>query len=162
MFWYKISKIFPLILTCFRLYQKTPEIPLEIKLHRMKIYPTNCCLNTPDFCNYTRSGNTATRSNQARPVAGKRREGRLLLRVQDWEGRNIKYFFCFFYPLWGIGLETKWKAEYTPGPNIGTMLECRLRDHWLAEGPKNLRQKAEYTPRLNCLWYTLSIAKIVG
>ena len=56
----KKSKIFPLILTYFRLYSKTPEIPLEIKLHRMKIYPTNCCPNTPDLCNYTRSGNTVT------------------------------------------------------------------------------------------------------
>ena len=31
-------KIFPFILTNFRLFSITPEIPQEIKLHRMKIY----------------------------------------------------------------------------------------------------------------------------
>ena len=45
--------------THFDKFSNTSEIPLEIKLHRMKIYPTNCCPNTPDLCNYTRSGNTA-------------------------------------------------------------------------------------------------------
>ena len=54
----KNLKFFLQILTSFRLYSNTPAIPPEIKLHRMKISPTNCCPNTPDLCNYTRSGNT--------------------------------------------------------------------------------------------------------
>ena len=55
----KKSQIFLQILTSFRLYSITPAIPPKIKLHPMKISPTNCCSDTPDLCNYTRSGNTA-------------------------------------------------------------------------------------------------------